>query len=267
VKLNSEKFLEVSQVNKYYHGLLGAKIKVLEDISFSLHKNNNEKIISLLAPFGAGKTTLMKIISALDDSFEGNITIEGEKFSIPDGRIIFIPEKPSSFPWFNVKKNIEFINKNAHKKVSQNIDDLISLVGLTGYENHHAQSESYGFRFRISLARALAVNPKIIIIDDSFKIMDHITRKEIYNLLLELSRKVESKFLLSTTNITEAIILSDKIFFMKKQPGRIFHEFQVEKVWEGKSDSEKDEKIHHIKNEIMKIFKTEKVTNDLSFSL
>jgi ABC-type nitrate/sulfonate/bicarbonate transport system ATPase subunit len=267
VKLNSEKLLEVSQVNKYYHGPLGAKIKVLENVSFSINENVNEKIVSILAPFGSGKTTLMKIVSALDDSFDGNVNVKGEKYSSPDGRIIFIPEKPSSFLWFNVKDNIEFIKRNSKNRSEQKTDEIISQVGLSGYENHHVHSESYGFRFRISLACALAVNPCIIIIDDSLKMMDHITRKEIYDLLIQLSKDINTKFLISTTNITEAILLSDKIILMKKQPGRVFHELLVEKEWKDKTDSEKGEKIHQIKNEIMKIFKTEKIANDLSFSV
>jgi ABC-type nitrate/sulfonate/bicarbonate transport system ATPase subunit len=267
VKLNSEKLLEVSRVNKYYHGPLGTKIKVLEDISFSINENSNEKIVSILAPFGSGKTTLMKIISALDTSFEGSVNINGEKYSSPDGKIIFIPEQPSSLLWYNVKDNIEFVKRNSKNSSTQKTKEIISLVGLSGYENHHVHSESYGFRFRISLACALAVNPSIIIIDDSLKIMNHITRKEIYDLIIQVSKHVKGKLLISTTNITEAILLSDKIILMKKHPGKVFHELSVEKQWKDKGDSEKDEKIHQIKNEIMKIFKTEKIVNDLSFSI
>ena len=264
--MNSEKLLEVSNVKKYYHGYLGSKLKVLENISFSIPKDSEQKVISFLAPFGSGKTSLMKIIAALEQASEGEVILEDKKYSLPDGNIIYIPEKPSSFLWLNVKSDIEFILKNTRNKSSKDINELISMVGLGSYGNHHSHGLSYGFRFRVSLARALAVNPKIIIIDDSLKLMDYLTRKEVYEMLGQVVKKFEIKFILSTTNITEALLLSDKIFFMRKKPGTIFHEFDVERDWKDKDETEKQEKLHALKNDVINFFRAEKMNHDLSFS-
>ncbi len=264
--MNSEKLLQVFNVKKYYHSYLGSKLKVLENINFSIPKDSEQKVISFLAPFGSGKTTLMKIIAALEQPSEGEVILEEKKYSQPDGNIIYIPEKPSSFLWLNVKGDIEFILKNTHSKSSKDINELISMVGLGGYENHHSHGLSYGFRFRVSLARALAVNPKMIIIDDSLKLMDHIARKEIYDMLGHVVKKFETKFILSTTNITEALLLSDKIFFMRKKPGTLFHEFEVDRDWKDKDEADKHEKLHALKDDVINIFRAEKMNHDLSFS-
>ena len=224
-ELNS--VFEIKNISKFYTGTAGSKLHVLDEVSFKIEVTGQAgSIISVLAPFGSGKSTLLKIIAAIEEPTDGGVFINGALYSHASGKIAYIPELPSSFPWLNVKQNIEFV---ASLKSSGNIDvnKLISIVGLTGYEDHFPHEKSIGFRFRISLARALAVNPSLILLDDPFRGLHGETKKEIYSLLQNVKEKLKTNFLLTTTNITEAISLSDKILLMKNHPGKIFKEIIV----------------------------------------
>ncbi len=218
--------IKAENLSKDFFGPAGTRIKILKDIFFSIDSDNGEnKIYSIVAPFGAGKSTLLKILSGIEKHDSGSFTInisDNKKMN----RGVYIPSKPSSFPWFNVKENIEFAGKKFLKS-SEEIKELISLVGLNGYEDHSPDNRSLGFRFRIALARAMAVNPSIIFLDEPFNKMNQLTKKEIYELLLHLTHKISCSYLLASSNISEAILLSDKIFLMKKDPGEIFDSVEI----------------------------------------
>ncbi|MEJ2615322.1 MAG: ATP-binding cassette domain-containing protein [Ignavibacteriaceae bacterium] len=260
--------LQVKNISKYFGMPAGAKNHVLGDINFSI-KYSEEKgqVISILAPFGSGKTTLLRIIAGLEKPSSGEIIFIEKSYSPSLQKIIYIPEKPSSFPWFNVKQNIifasEIIGKN---KVEENINDIIALVGLTGYENHFPHNDSLGFRFRISLARALVVKPDLILIDDSIKKLDFETKEEIYHLINNVAEKLNINFIIATTNISSAIKLSDLIFMMKKDPGFIFHKLKLKKE-PGKRLKLTADEFSVIKKEIEALFKSKNLGDEISFTV
>ena len=199
--------IEVKNISFSYQSADTVSRKILEDVSFSIEEKS---VTTLLAPNDSGKSTLLKIVCGLLKPSNGSIGSEE--------KIIFIPEEPSSFPWLNVAENIKFASPN----ISQNdLEELAALVGLEGYTDHLPHNNSYGFRIRISLARALAVNPRLIVIDDSFKIMDGDSREECYQLIKEINEKKSTAFLIGTANISEAIFLSNKILLMSKNPAAI----------------------------------------------
>lgn len=219
--------LELKNVSKFFTGHSGFRIHVLENINIKIESLSSGRLFSVLAPFGAGKSSLLKIISGLEKSSGGIVKLNDKEISHPSGEIVLIPEKPSSFPWLNVKQNIEFVSAFRNTKV--NSKELIELVGLTGYENHFPNERSLGFRFRISLARALAVEPRFILLDDPFRNLLKETKKEIIDLIEEIKKSSSTCFILTTTNITDAINLSDEIFLMKSHPGQIFHSIKIER--------------------------------------
>ncbi len=239
--------LKVNKINKHYSGLLGSKIHVLEDVNFEILKQENSgTITSILAPFGGGKSTLLKILAGLEDSDSGKILIENRGIEKSD--TVFIPEKPSSFPWLNVRENIEFskgINNNSGNIFSS--DEIISLVGLTGYEEHYPQETISGFRFRVSLGRALMANPKLILIDDCLKSLDSETRSELYLMMRNLIKKTNISILITTTNISEALQISDQIFLMKKIPGTVIKQIQIDS---NLRDQQKENYLGNLKKEI-----------------
>jgi NitT/TauT family transport system ATP-binding protein len=245
------KSLELQNVSKYFIGPAGSKLNVLEDISFSIETpDDKSNFISILASFASGKTTLLKIIAAIEKPDRGNVLLMKEPHLRPTGKIPYIPERPSSFPWQNVEENINFVSLNK----TNDLKELIDSVGLTGYENHHPHNESLGFRFRISLARALAVKPDFILLDDPFKRMSSITKDEIYELLRSIEEKFKVSFILATTNIAEAVYLSNKIFLMKKNPGKIIEEIKLDAETLRKKGLDSHERFISLRNEIENSF-------------
>lgn len=209
----SKELIKIKNISKIYTDEVGYKIHLLENVSFTINKN---EFVSILAPKGSGKTSLLKIISNLNDYTKGDIE--------NPNKVVFIPSQPSSFPWLNVLENIKF-----HSQLnSDEIQEIINLVGLSGYEDHFPDNNSEGFRFRISLGRALAHFPDIVVIDEPFNSFNSETRKEVYSLLRSVFNRKEISIVLGTTNISEAILLSDKIYLMKKSPGEIINEVNIE---------------------------------------
>ena len=147
-------------------------------------------------------------------------------------------------------QNINFVAKN---KVTK-LEELIDAVGLTGYESHHPHNESSGFRFRISLARALANDPDFILLDDPFRRMNSETKDETYELLRRVLGKFEVAFILATTNISEAIYLSNKIYLMKKNPGEIIEEITLDAEILKTKGLNRQERFISLRNEIEKSF-------------
>ena len=247
--------LKLNSIEKYYSGVAGAKIHVLENINFSLQNFFGEgKLFSILGTSNCGKSTLLKIIAKLINPSEGTIEISGKKDSSRFGEIIYLPENPSSFPWLSVEQNFEFaenlkINDLGNEKFSTK--NLIDILGLSGYEEHRPHEKSSGFRFRIALGRALVLQPKLVLLDDPFKGLNDITRHELHKVIKEVQKSLKTSFILATTNITESIYLSEEIYLMKELPGKIFEVFTLDKQNEFVHDQLK---LLEVQNEIIKAF-------------
>ena len=249
-------FLEVKDITKYFNGPAGSKQIIFEDLSFFISEEHN--ITSILAPFGAGKTTLLKILSGLDYDYKGDLLLNGGKIK---NKFPFIPEKPTSFPWLNVSGNIRLIMNILEKeeRLSQiKFQEVIDLTGLTSYEDHFPCNKSYGFRFRISLARALVVSPKIILLDDPFKLMGSETKDEIFELIKKIASVKKIKFLIATSNITEAALLSDKILIINGKPGYLSGEIIIDKY---------KHRLEQLKDDIQEILQKENLNNATNFSI
>jgi ABC-type nitrate/sulfonate/bicarbonate transport system ATPase subunit len=209
------KMIEIKNISKEYFNSVGFRSLVLKNINITLQQG---EVVSIIAPIGSGKSTLLKIISGLE------VPTIGEIKNSSDGRIIYLPSKSSSFPWLSVHDNIVFDLKNYKEK---EIKKIIKLVGLEGYQSFHPHNKSLGFRFRISLGRSLANNPSAILIDESFKNMDNPTKTEIYSLIRNISKAKNITFLVATSNVTEAIIISHRIYLVKKDPAEIIAELKT----------------------------------------
>ena len=201
--------IEVKNITKEFTDELGMKRVLFNDISFIIP---DEKITAIIAPVCSDKSTLLKIISGLENPSGGSIVNSSA------GSIIYIPSLPSSFPWLNVEQNV-MVGKKPNPNI--NVGTFINLVGLEGYEKYRPHNSSTGFRFRISLARALAQNPSLIVLDDLFKSMEIESRKELYLLVKEINKTLKTSFLIATSDTSEAIYLSDIIILMKKDPVEI----------------------------------------------
>ncbi len=248
-----EKKLEIISISKEYSDEFGFKVKLLNNISFEISPG---KFTGIVAPEGSGKTSLLKIISGLENPTRGQII--ANRFM----NIVFIPSGPSSFPWFTVMENLKFASKLDSEKQLQKI---IKIIGLEGYENHIPHNKSLGFRFRIALGRALANKADLIVLDEPFNEMDIVTKEEIYELIRKIFVTTKIPFLLGTTNITEAIFLADKIHLMKKNPGEFIDKLDVNLPPERKIQLMSEPSFNDLRIKVENIFKTKESYKSLNF--
>jgi ABC-type nitrate/sulfonate/bicarbonate transport system ATPase subunit len=206
---------ELKNISKSFSDESGFTVSLLKNISISLPA---DKICSIIGQSGSGKTTLLKIIAGLEIPSEGEILKEN------NSKIHFIPSEPSSYPWLNVKENILFGLKD--NDISS-FEEVLEIVGLEGYENHFPNNKSFGFRFRTSLARTIIKKPDLIVLDEPLNKLNEETKEEIYLLLRNLNTTLKIPIILGTSNINEAIFLSDKIFLMKNKPGEVFKSLDI----------------------------------------
>lgn len=221
-----DNLINVSNISKEFTGPYGYKTAAFKNISFNIADQDfGSKLVSILAPKGTGKSVLLKIIAGLSEPTTGNVKIN----STNKTAAVYIPSEALSFPWFNVYDNIAYALKQNNLPADESlIKKLTALVGLNGYESAFPDNKSLGFRFRISLARALALKPELILLDEPFTHLDSETKEEIYDLLLKIIGSEKSKILLAASNITEAFMLSNKVFVMKGAPADSILEIKLE---------------------------------------
>ncbi len=227
--------IEIKDLNKDINVNMQFSFSLLSNINMSI---NEGKITAVLGPKGCGKSTLLKMLANLDID-------ESVKEYFTDA--VYIPSKPSSFTWLTVRENLLYVDPQLSK---EQINGLTTLVGLDGYEDYIPDNKSLGFRFRISLANAIASKAKILLIDESFSNVDAKTKEEILQLLIDINSKTKLTVIFATSNITEAVLLSDVIFLMKKDPGEIIDKFEVAHSNLSILERMKQEELQNTKNEI-----------------
>jgi ABC-type nitrate/sulfonate/bicarbonate transport system ATPase subunit len=200
---NDKLQVTVNSLNKVFMRGGIAPAPVLKELSFSVSISRGAVNIFLI-PSKAGATSLMKIIAGLDKDFSGEVKLSLSTAAEAPRKIVFIPSEPSSFPWLNVEENIIYSAGEDAAQKEETVKKVIELTGLEGYEKHFPDNKSLGFRFRISLARALASIPDVIILDNPFRNMDKMTREELYPVIISAAQNYAPFFILATDNITEA---------------------------------------------------------------
>lgn len=225
---------------------------VIKDLNLKIPFSEKGSITSVIAPFAAGKSTLLKIICGVEKQNSGTVEIYNDIKNI----VPLIPENNSNLPWLNVEENVFEWARVKNEEFNQTkINQVLSDVGLSNYNKFRPRNVNSGFQFRIALARALTLSPKIILIDDSFKKFDFETRKEIYSLLGYIKNNYQINFILATTNLIEAIYLSDLIFLMSKNPAQIIYEKIINTKFSSVSEMLNSEFFTKISEDIRKAFK------------
>ncbi|MEW6195645.1 MAG: ATP-binding cassette domain-containing protein [Bacteroidota bacterium] len=245
--------IEVKNIKKVFAKESGISAILFDGLNLQIIEYS---ITGIIAPQSSGKTTLLKIISGLENQTSGEIS-NGKNIS-------FIPSEPSSFPWLNVRENILFGLPNIQES---EFNDVIRLVGLEGYESHFPNNNSYGFRFRISLARSIIRKPKLICLDEPFYKLDEQTKHEIYDLILQANRTKGITFLLATTNITEVLYLSNKIYLTGKDHGKIVDSFDVNFPKERNIGFIKEEEFVSMRTKIENVIKKNSLYSLMNFSI
>ena len=197
------------------------EIIALDDVSFTVAPG---EFLAVIGPSGCGKSTLFNVIGGLLSGYEGRVTVDGETVSGPHPSIGMVFQEESTFPWRNVVDNVAFpleIAGMAKRERIERARRFVSLVGLDGFENRHPSELSGGMRQRVSMARTLASEPKILLMDEPFAALDEQTRLLLGDKVLQIQQKLNQTMLLITHNITEAVQLADRILVMTYRPGRV----------------------------------------------
>jgi NitT/TauT family transport system ATP-binding protein len=183
-----------------------------------------EEFLGVIGPSGCGKSTLFNVIGGLLDGYEGQVSVAGDRVSGPHPAIGMIFQEESTFPWRTVIDNVAFPLEIAGVPKARRLErarHFVSLVGLDGFEKRYPNELSGGMRQRVSLARTLASEPKILLMDEPFASLDEQTRLLLGDKILQIQQQLKQTTLLITHNITEAVQLSDRIVVMTYRPGRV----------------------------------------------
>jgi NitT/TauT family transport system ATP-binding protein len=196
-------------------------ITAVDNISFNVTPG---EFLSVIGPSGCGKSTLFNVIGGLLGHHQGVVSVAGETISGPHKSIGMVFQEESTFPWRTVTDNVAFpleLVGMARDKRIERARHLIALVGLDGFENRYPGELSGGMRQRVSLARTLASEPKILLMDEPFAALDEQTRLLLGDKVLQIQQQLKQTTLLITHNITEAVQMSDRILVMTYRPGRV----------------------------------------------
>ncbi len=182
------------------------------------------EFVGVIGPSGCGKSTLFNVIGGLLEDYEGTVKVAGERVRGPHASIGMIFQEESTFPWRTVIDNVAFPLEIAGLPKTERYDrarHFVKLVGLDGFERRYPAELSGGMRQRVSMARTLAAQPKILLMDEPFASLDEQTRLLLGDKVLQIQQQLKQTTLLITHNITEAVQLSDRILVMTYRPGKV----------------------------------------------
>ena len=197
----------------------GKVTHVLDNVSMEAGQG---EFVCLLGPSGCGKSTMLNILAGFLEPTAGKVLIDGEPVHGPDSRRIFVFQERGVFPWLTVEGNVGFGLFNlAREEREQKIAHYIKLVGLQGFEKAYPMELSGGMKQRLEVARALAVNPDMLLLDEPFGALDSITRLLMRVELLRIWEAEKKTIIFVTHDIDEAIQLADRVLVMSARPARI----------------------------------------------
>lgn len=209
--------LSIDRLDKTFESKKGA-VHALHNLT--LHVKEGE-FVTVIGPSGCGKSTLLKIIAGLDTEYEGEVKLGGEKVTGPGIDKGFIFQEPRLFPWLTVEKNIAADLSLKLPGVRSQVERLIELVRLRGFEKSYPRELSGGMAQRVSIARALLRNPKILLLDEPFGALDAFTRAHMQEVLLDIWQNNRTTMVFVTHDIDEAIFLGNRVVILKPRPGEI----------------------------------------------
>jgi NitT/TauT family transport system ATP-binding protein len=212
--------IEVDRVSHDFGGR-----RVLEDVSFRVAPH---ELLCVVGPSGCGKTTLLRIMAGLLTPAAGQVRVDGETVRGPSPRAAMVFQHFGLFPWKSVRANIGYGLANRGRRDPERVEWLMRTMGLADAGDRYPRQLSGGMRQRVGLARALAVEPEVLLMDEPFGSLDAITREQLQEELLRIwddDRAVTGVFI--THDIDEAILLGDRIVALRAAPGRVSRDIEV----------------------------------------
>ena len=213
--------LEMAGIAKVFNG----NVTALKNMSLRVNEGD---FVSLLGPSGCGKSTALRLIAGLMSPTVGRILWQGGKAK---GDIGVVFQEPTLMPWTTVAQNVYLpfrLRGQSFASVKDKIDEALELVGLDKFHDAYPRELSGGMKMRVSIARALVTNPRLILMDEPFAALDEITRQKLNNDLLALKAKIGCTVIFVTHSVFESVFLSDRIIVMAARPGRVVEEISVD---------------------------------------
>ncbi|MEF2072645.1 ABC transporter ATP-binding protein [Consotaella aegiceratis] len=214
--------LEIDGVSRIFPPVRGGDpVRALEPTDLALAEND---FVTILGPSGCGKSTLLRIVAGLDRPTTGEVRLEGKRVEGPGANRGMVFQSYTLFPWLTVAQNIGFGLREKGVKTAESrriVADYIDSVGLRGFENHWPSHLSGGMQQRCAIARALANDPKVLLLDEPFGALDNQTRGLMQELLLSIWEKHRKTVMFVTHDIEEAVFMAARVVTMTARPGRI----------------------------------------------
>jgi NitT/TauT family transport system ATP-binding protein len=220
--------LSVKEVSKSFRSAAGT-VPALDRVSLDVAEG---EFVCLLGPSGCGKSTLLNIIAGLDQADRGQVIADGKPVTAPGRDRMMMFQEPALFPWMNVRKNVLFglkLKPSLRRKERLEVAQFyLRLVGLEKFQRSFVHELSGGMKQRAALARALAPNPRVLLMDEPFAALDALTREQLYGDLQRIWQERKKTIVFVTHNVREAACLGDRVVLFSPHPGRIREEFKVD---------------------------------------
>ena len=220
--------LAIENVSKSFKGASGS-VLALDRVSLSVAE---AEFVCLVGASGCGKTTMLNIIAGLEKPDSGTVRADGKPVTGPGRQRLVMFQEPALFPWLNVFGNVLFglrLKPNLTNKDRRDVAKYyLELVGLSRFEHANIHELSGGMKQRVSLARALAPNPRVLLMDEPFAALDALTREQLYGDIQEIWKARRKTIVFVTHNVREAACLGDRVLLFAPHPGRIHEEFTVD---------------------------------------
>ncbi|WP_078555615.1 ABC transporter ATP-binding protein [Bacillus alkalicellulosilyticus] len=220
--------LQLNNVSKTYMQN-GESFQAIDNISFQVKEG---EFVSLLGPSGCGKSTVLKIIAGLEQADkQSTVTLQDKKITKPVPEQMMVFQEAALFPWLTVFENVMFglkiKGKLSKKEMEERVLYFLAMVHMSKFAQHYPHQLSGGMKQRVSIARALALDPQVLLMDEPFSALDEQTRLLLHVELEEIVMKTKKSVVFVTHNIREAVTLSDRILTFSTRPGRIKEEFEI----------------------------------------
>ena len=215
--------IEVDDAVKQFEG----GVLAVDHVSFTAEPG---EFVSLIGPSGCGKSTLLRLVAGLIPLSEGRIAVNGSDVTDPRQDVGLMFQKPTLLPWQTALQNTLLprkIQKKLDRAAESEAYELLDMVGLGGFEHTYPRHLSGGMQQRVALARLLMIGEKVLLLDEPFAAVDQLTRERLNLELLKVHARMEATAILVTHNITEAILMADRVIVMTPRPGRISDVFEV----------------------------------------
>jgi NitT/TauT family transport system ATP-binding protein len=213
--------LVVADVTKEFPTNKGKAVRVLENIMMNAAE---KEIIAILGPSGCGKTTLLRVIAGLEAPTYGEVLLDGERITKPNPGMGMIFQEYSLLPWATIEENVSIgleIQGASSEEIKESVGKYLRLVGLQDVADSHPHELSGGMRQRVAVARALTMEPRVLLMDEPFSALDPQTRNMIQSDILTIMEMTRKTIILVTHSVEEAVYLADRLIILSAKPGRV----------------------------------------------